>query len=76
MDCVDAVVKLGYVDSSKLGVTGGSGGGLLTDWTVTQTDAVQGGGVAEGYRGLVELVVHRRTSTLFQPTWFEGTPFR
>ena len=37
MDCVDAVVKLGYVDPAKMGVTGGSGGGLLTDWTVTQT---------------------------------------
>ncbi len=38
MDTVDEAVKLGYADPGKLGVTGGSGGGLLTDWTVTQTD--------------------------------------
>jgi dipeptidyl aminopeptidase/acylaminoacyl peptidase len=38
MDTVDAVVKLGYADPAKLGVTGGSGGGLLTDWVVTQTN--------------------------------------
>jgi dipeptidyl aminopeptidase/acylaminoacyl peptidase len=38
MDTVDEVVKLGYADKDKLGVTGGSGGGLLTDWVVTQTD--------------------------------------
>jgi dipeptidyl aminopeptidase/acylaminoacyl peptidase len=38
MDTVDAVVKLGYADPARLGVTGGSGGGLLTDWVVTQTD--------------------------------------
>lgn len=38
MDTVDAVLNLGYVDPEKLGVTGGSGGGLLTDWTVTQTN--------------------------------------
>jgi dipeptidyl aminopeptidase/acylaminoacyl peptidase len=38
MDTVDAAVKLGYADPARLGVTGGSGGGLLTDWVVTQTD--------------------------------------
>jgi dipeptidyl aminopeptidase/acylaminoacyl peptidase len=38
MDTVDEAVKLGYGDPAKLGVTGGSGGGLLTDWVVTQTD--------------------------------------
>jgi dipeptidyl aminopeptidase/acylaminoacyl peptidase len=38
MDTVDAAVKLGYADHARMGVTGGSGGGLLTDWVVTQTD--------------------------------------
>ena len=38
MDTVDAIVKKGWADPAKLGVTGGSGGGLLTDWVVTQTD--------------------------------------
>ena len=35
---VDEVVKRGYVDEKKLGVTGGSGGGLLTNWVVGQTN--------------------------------------
>lgn len=38
MDTVDAIVKNGWADPDKLGVTGGSGGGLLTDWVVTQTN--------------------------------------
>jgi dipeptidyl aminopeptidase/acylaminoacyl peptidase len=38
MDAVDAAIKLGYADPDRLGVTGGSGGGLLTDWVVTQTN--------------------------------------
>jgi len=38
MDTVDYAVKAGYADPARLGVTGGSGGGLLTDWVVTQTD--------------------------------------
>ena len=34
---VDEVSKKGYIDEARLGVTGGSGGGLLTNWVVTQT---------------------------------------
>src|SRR6185369_2128626 len=30
MACVDAVIARGYIDENRLGVTGGSGGGLLT----------------------------------------------
>ena len=38
MTGVDAVLAKGYVDPKRLYVTGGSGGGLLTAWIVTQTD--------------------------------------
>ena len=31
---VDETIKRGYIDPKKLGVTGGSGGGLLTNWVV------------------------------------------
>lgn len=34
---VDAIVAKGFIDPKRLMVTGGSGGGLLTAWTVTQT---------------------------------------
>jgi dipeptidyl aminopeptidase/acylaminoacyl peptidase len=74
MDCVDAVVKLGYVDSAKMGVTGGSGGGLLTDWTVTQTNRFK---AAVAQRDIADWSNWWYTAdfTLFQPTWFEGAPF-
>ena len=35
---VDELIRQGYIDSTKLGVTGGSGGGVLTNYTVTQTN--------------------------------------
>jgi dipeptidyl aminopeptidase/acylaminoacyl peptidase len=35
---VDEILKRGYIDQKKLGVTGGSGGGVLTDRTITHTD--------------------------------------
>ena len=74
MDCVDAVVKLGYVDSARMGVTGGSGGGLLTDWTVTQTTRFK---AAVAQRDIADWSNWWYTAdfTLFQPTWFEGSPF-
>jgi dipeptidyl aminopeptidase/acylaminoacyl peptidase len=74
MDCVDAAVKLGYVDSAKMGVTGGSGGGLLTDWVVTHTDRFK---AAVAQRDITDWSNWWYTAdfTLFQPTWFEGAPF-
>ncbi len=35
---VDKMVEKGYIDPKKLCVTGGSGGGLLTAWTIGHTD--------------------------------------
>jgi dipeptidyl aminopeptidase/acylaminoacyl peptidase len=74
MDCVDAVVKLGSVDVTNMGVTGGSGGGLLTDWTVTQTNRFK---AAVAQRDIADWSNWWYTAdfTLFQPTWFEGSPF-
>src|SRR4029079_3447550 len=38
MAAVDAMVAKEFVDASRLGVTGGSGGGLLTNWVIGHTD--------------------------------------
>ena len=35
---VDYVIAQGYVDSERLGVTGGSYGGFMTNWIVSHTD--------------------------------------
>jgi dipeptidyl aminopeptidase/acylaminoacyl peptidase len=71
---VDEVVKRGYVDTAKLGVTGGSGGGLLTNWTITQTDRFA---AAVSQRDIADWEAWWYTAdfTLFQPTWFKGAPF-
>ncbi len=34
----DAVERFGFIDGDRLGVTGGSYGGYLTNWIITQTD--------------------------------------
>jgi dipeptidyl aminopeptidase/acylaminoacyl peptidase len=72
---VDEVVKKGYVDEARMGVTGGSGGGLLTNWTVTQTDRFK---AAVSQRDIADWANFWYTAdfTLFRPTWFRKPPFQ
>jgi dipeptidyl aminopeptidase/acylaminoacyl peptidase len=71
---VDDVVKRGYVDPNRLGVTGGSGGGLLTNWTITQTQRFK---AAVAQRDIADWYGFWFTAdfTLFQPTWFRKAPW-
>ena len=38
MAAVDHIVRLGFADSARMGVTGGSYGGFMTNWIVGHTD--------------------------------------
>ncbi len=71
---VDEVLKKGYVDEARMGVTGGSGGGLLTNWTVTQTNRFK---AAVSQRDISDWSNFWYTAdfTLFRPTWFKAAPF-
>jgi len=72
---VDEVLKRGYVDPKKLGVTGGSGGGLLTDWVVGHTDRFA---AAVAQRDIASWAAwwYSADFTLFQPSWFKAAPFQ
>ncbi|MCA1609655.1 MAG: S9 family peptidase [Acidobacteria bacterium] len=72
---VDQIVKRGYVDTARLGVTGGSGGGLLTNWIVTQTDRFK---AAVSQRSVADWASFWYTAdfSLFTPSWFRGNPMR
>ncbi len=71
---VDLVVKRGYIDEKRLGVTGGSGGGLLTNWTITQTTRFA---AAVSQRSIADWSGFWYTAdfTLFTPTWFRKAPW-
>ncbi len=71
---VDELLKRGYIDEKKLGVTGGSGGGLLTDWTVGHTTRFA---AAVAQRDIASWADWWYTAdfTLFQPSWFKAPPF-
>lgn len=74
MLAVDEVIKRGYIDEKKLGITGGSGGGVLTNWAVTQTPRFA---AAVSQRDIANWANWWYTAdfTQFQPSWFKGAPF-
>lgn len=71
---VDELIRRGLVDPGRLGVTGGSGGGVLTNWIITQTDRFK---AAASQRSIADWSGFWYTAdfTLFQPTWFRGAPW-
>src|SRR5437899_2491626 len=71
---VDDFIRRGYINDKKLGVTGGSGGELLTNWTITQTPRFK---AAVAQRDIADWYGFWFTAdfTLFQPTWFHKAPW-
>jgi dipeptidyl aminopeptidase/acylaminoacyl peptidase len=71
---VDEVLGRGYIDANKLGVTGGSGGGLLTNWTIGHTTRFN---AAVSQRDIASWTDwwYSADFVLFQPSWFKKPPF-
>ncbi|MCI0349808.1 MAG: S9 family peptidase [Acidobacteriales bacterium] len=72
---VDELIRRGYIDEKKLGITGGSGGGLLTNWAITQTDRFA---AAVSQRSIGDWAAwwYSADFTLFQPNWFKAAPWQ
>jgi dipeptidyl aminopeptidase/acylaminoacyl peptidase len=71
---VDELVKRGWVDPNRMGVTGGSGGGVLTNWVIGHTDRFK---AAVSQRSIADWRDFWYTAdfTLFTPMWFRGAPW-
>jgi dipeptidyl aminopeptidase/acylaminoacyl peptidase len=72
---VDDLIRRGYIDPKRLGITGGSGGGLLTNWAITRTNRFA---AAVAQRSIADWSSFWYTAdfTLFHPSWFKDAPFR
>lgn len=75
MAALDQVVGRGYVDPTRLGVTGGSGGGVLTNWALTRTTRFK---AAVSQRSIADWEAwwYSADFTLFTPSWFKGPPWQ
>jgi dipeptidyl aminopeptidase/acylaminoacyl peptidase len=71
---VDELIARGWVDPDRLGVTGGSGGGLLTNWVIGHTQRFK---AAVSQRDIADWTDFWYTAdfTLFTPNWFRGAPW-
>lgn len=75
MSGVDAVIAKGYVDSEKLFVTGGSGGGVLTAWIVGKTDRFKAAVVAKPVINWTSFVLYADGAAFFSKYWFGKKPW-
>ena len=75
MDVVDAVVAKGYVDTQNLFITGGSGGGVLTAWSVGKTDRFAAAVVAKPVINWVSFALTADAYPYFSQYWMEAMPW-
>ena len=69
---VDDLIKRGWVDPDKMGVTGGSGGGVLTNWTIGHTTRFK---AAVSQRSIADWAGWWYGADMIAPTWFRGAPW-
>ncbi len=75
MSGVDAMIEKGYIDSDKLYVTGGSGGGVLTSWIIGKTDRFKAAVVAKPVINWYSFVLYADNPGFFSKYWFPSFPW-
>ena len=75
MDATNYVLKQGYVDKDNLFITGGSGGGVLTAWTIGKTNRFQAAVVAKPVINWYSFVLTADNSPFFSKYWFKNKPW-
>jgi len=75
MSVVDAVVAKGAVDTDRLFVTGGSGGGVLTAWIVGKTDRFRAAVVQKPVIDWMSFALTSDEYNFYWKYWFSGYPW-
>ena len=69
------MIARGYVDPDNLFITGGSGGGVLTAWTIGRTDRFRAAAVQKPIINWASSVLTSDGSNHFSKYWFPGFPW-
>ncbi|MEZ5939671.1 MAG: prolyl oligopeptidase family serine peptidase [Hyphomonadaceae bacterium] len=75
MSVVDATIAKGSIDTSRLYVTGGSGGGVLTAWIVGKTDRFRAAMVQKPVINWTSEVLSADSPVYMSRYWFGTTPW-
>ncbi|MFM7066868.1 MAG: alpha/beta hydrolase family protein, partial [Gammaproteobacteria bacterium] len=73
---VDLLLARGYIDPTRLVVGGGSGGGLLTAWTISQTGRFAAALVERAVTNWHSFVGTADLNRYFATRWFRDFPWR
>ncbi|MCW8107994.1 S9 family peptidase [Alteromonas ponticola] len=75
MDVVDAAIAQGNVDKSNLFITGGSGGGVLTAWSIGKTDRFKAAVVAKPVINWMSFALTADAYPFFSQYWMPDMPW-
>ncbi|MEM7015884.1 MAG: S9 family peptidase [Pseudomonadota bacterium] len=75
MSGVDAVIAQGYIDTDNLFITGGSGGGVLTSWSIGKTDRFRAAVVAKPVINWYSFVLTSDGYPFYYKYWFAKPPW-
>ncbi|MDR9417486.1 S9 family peptidase [Gracilimonas sp.] len=75
MDATDYVIDQGYIDEDNLFITGGSGGGVLTAWSIGMTDRFTAAVVAKPVINWYSFVLTADGIPFFSKYWFTEKPW-
>jgi dipeptidyl aminopeptidase/acylaminoacyl peptidase len=75
MSGVDAAIAKGYVDTEQLFITGGSGGGVLTSWSIGKTNRFRAAVVQKPVINWYSFVLTADAYPFFSRYWFPGPPW-
>jgi dipeptidyl aminopeptidase/acylaminoacyl peptidase len=73
---IDYLIGQGIADSNKLGIMGGSYGGYMTAWAITQTDRFKVASVYTGQKNLVSTMREGNGSGVYDSQFFSDTPLK
>lgn len=76
MAAVDTVVAQGFVDETRMGIAGGSGGGVLTSWAVGKTRRFAAALVERPVINWYSFVPVSDRNAYFARHWFRDFPWR
>lgn len=75
MDVVDAISKRPYIDSENLFITGGSGGGTLTAWSIGKTNRFRAAVVAKPVINWISFGLTADAYPYFTQYWMADMPW-
>lgn len=75
MDGVDAILARGFINDKELFITGGSGGGVLTTWSIAHTDRFAAAVAVNPVINWFSFVLNADMYSYFSQYWFPGLPW-